>query len=109
MDLLLHFPTGPVKRNFLHDGFDRTIDATIGTGAWRSDVHSAEEVARLIDHLRRQLHGIGYDEERVNTLPVTNSRNTPLYHLVFASKDSRGMQIWKSITRHDGPQRGFGF
>jgi len=107
--VLLHFPTGAVKRNFLHPGFDLVIDEMMGDQLWRNDVRAAEEVPRLIDHLRRKLVGIGYEADRVNTLQVTNSQNVVLYHLVFAAKDKRGSRIWQSITKHDGAQRGFGF
>lgn len=109
MDLLIHFPTGPTKRNFLHHGFHETIDEMVGTPSWRSRVHAAENVPKLIDVLREQLVALGYEGERVNTLPVHTEKNLLLYHLVFASKDERGTAIWKSITKHDGPQRGFGW
>lgn len=109
MDLLIHFPTGAIKRNFYHLGFDHTIDEMLGTAAWRKIVHSAEHVPKLIDILREQLVGLGYESERVNTLAVKAEKNLLLYHLVFASKDERGTTIWKSITKHDGAQRGFGW
>lgn len=109
MDLLIHFPTGATKRNFFHSGFHDTIDEMVGTTKWRSSVHAAEHVPKLIDILREQLGAHGYESERVNTLPVHTEKNLLLYHLVFASKDERGTAIWKSITKHDGPQRGFGW
>lgn len=109
MDLLIHFPTGATKRNFYHSGFGNTIDEMLGTTAWRKVVHSAEHVPKLIDILREQLVGLGYESERVNTLAVKAEKNLLLYHLVFASKDERGTAIWKSITKHDGAQRGFGW
>lgn len=109
MDLLIHFPTGATKRNFFHSGFDQTIDQMVGTTRWRSSIHAAEHVPKLIDTLREQLVALGYESERVNTLPVQTEKNLLLYHLVFASKDMRGTKIWKSITKHDGPQRGLGW
>lgn len=112
MDLLIHFPTGSIKRNFLNPtapSFDATIDEMLGTTEWRKVVRSAEHVPKLIEILREQLVGLGYENERVNTLPVKAEKNLLLYHLVFASKDPRGTAIWKSITKHDGPQRGFGW
>ena len=109
MDLLIHFPTGATKRNFTHPNFDRTIDEMVGTTRWRKEIHAADQVPKLIDILRDQLVGLGYESERVNTLPVKAEKNLLLYHLVFASKDQRGTAIWNSITKHDGPQRGFGW
>lgn len=112
MDLLIHFPTNTVKRNLsnpTNPEFDAVIDRMVGTSDWRSQVHAAKDVARLIDVLRGRLVSLGYDDERVNTLQVTNDQGGVLYHLVFASKDKRGTAIWKSISRHAGDQRGFGF
>jgi hypothetical protein len=99
------FPTGAIKRNFLRPSFDQTLDEMLGTATWRADVRSPDEVVRLIDVLHRQLVAIGYESERPRALPVTTEKNLLLYHLVFASKHPRGTAIWKSITKHDGPQR----
>jgi three-Cys-motif partner protein len=52
MDLLIHFPTGSIKRNFYHSGFDQTIDEMLGTTTWRGSVRSAEHVPKLIDVLQ---------------------------------------------------------
>jgi three-Cys-motif partner protein len=109
MDLLIHFPTGALKRNFDHGGFGETIDSMVGTNVWRATIHEAERVPQLIDVLRSQLVGLGYDSKRVDAVRVSTEDGLLLYHLVFASKDAKGTAIWTSITKHDGPQRGFSF
>ena len=109
MDLLIHFPTGPIKRNFVGPRFGAVIDELLGTGEWRPTIHRAEQVPELIAILRRKLSTLGYDHEAVNSVSVCNDRGVLLYYLVFASKNERGTTIWSSITRHDGPQRGFAF
>lgn len=109
MDLLFHFPTAAVKRNLLNPTnpeFGTVIDRMMGTRDWREQVHTAKDVTKLIDVLRARLVTLGYDAERVNTLPVTNNQGALLYHLVFAAKDKRGTAIWKSISKHHGAQRG---
>jgi three-Cys-motif partner protein len=111
MDLLIHFPTSAIKRNFENPKvprFKETIDRMFGNANWRSQVQDARNVARLIHILREQLAELGYDGEMVNTLPVTNDQGGLLYHLLFASKAPRGTAIWKSISRHHGAQRGLG-
>ncbi len=111
MDLLIHFPTNAIKRNFDNPSvpkFKETIDRMFGNENWRSQVQDARDVAGLIDVLREQLAGLGYDGEMVNTLPVANDHGGLLYHLVFASKAPRGTAIWKSLSRHHGAQRGLG-
>ena len=104
MDLLVHFPTNAVKRNFVRLEKTTTIDEMVGTKTWRSRARAADETVRLIDVLREQLVTLGYQRDWVRDVAVNNSSNGLLYHLVFASKDDQGTKIWKSITQHDGKQ-----
>jgi three-Cys-motif partner protein len=97
MDLIIHFPTNGVRRNF--DSVD--IDGMIGCTDWRSTVHHAGDVVKLIGYLQRSLASIGYTDERVRVLQVKNDQQGLLYHLVFATKNPLGNRIWKSITRTD--------
>lgn len=112
MDLLIHFPTNAIKRNFLNPSqphFDEVIDAMVGTSSWRDRVQSHDDVVKLIDVLREQLATVGYDEKSVRSPPITNNQHGVLYHLMFVSKSQLGTKIWESISRHSGAQRGFGF
>jgi three-Cys-motif partner protein len=110
MDFIIHFPTGPIKRNFGRGDSDRRIDEIVGTDAWRADVRGARNVSRLIDHLRSSLVDLGYARERVRSLQIVNSRNLPIYHLVYASRHDRGNAIWQSIARRTpGGQGELGF
>ncbi|MFT3706494.1 MAG: three-Cys-motif partner protein TcmP [Archangium sp.] len=112
MDLLIHFPTNAIKRNFLNDyvtDFDDVIDALVGTEQWRERVRTLGEVVTLMDLLRERLVALGYDSERVRAIPITNTGGGLLYHLMFASKDRRGTEIWKSLARNSRTQRGFAF
>ncbi len=105
MDLLLHFPTNTVKRNFLRFQKHEVIDQMLGTNSWRQYVNAADEVPRLVERtLREQLATLGYRGDSVRDISVKNETNGLLYHLVFASKDDRGTAIWKSITRRDAHQ-----
>ena len=99
MDFIIHFPTGPIKRNFGRGTSDRRIDEMVGTDAWRADVRGARDVSKLIDHLRSSLVALGYTHEQVRSLQIMNSRNLPIYHLVYASRHNRGNAIWQSIAR----------
>lgn len=84
-------------------------DEMVGTTRWRDRVHGAEDAVRLIDVLREQLVSLGYEDQAVRSLPITNSQNGLLYHLMFASKDQLGSKIWDSLSRHSRSQRGFPF
>lgn len=106
MDFIIHFPTGSLKRNFGKRGFDRRIDAIVGTDAWRAKVRGARDVPRLIGYLRSSLVGLGYASDQVRSLPITNSRNVPIYHLVFATRHERGNAIWQSIARRSPAGQG---
>lgn len=97
MDLLIHFPTAAIKRNF--DTLD--FDSMVGTSEWRGDVHNPHDVPKLVDHLRRSLERIGYTGKAVRSMPIKNTKEGVLYHLVFATKDPLGDKIWSSIVHTD--------
>ena len=110
MDLMIHFPTGPMKRNWRVSLADYEEMLGLPRQEWGVDIAGeyvvrAADITRLIPVLRRQLVAFGYkdDEVHINTPAIRNSSNTILYHLVFASKDPLGHKIWKSITdtRHN--------
>ncbi|MDP3236780.1 MAG: three-Cys-motif partner protein TcmP [Myxococcales bacterium] len=112
MDLLIHFPTNTIKRNLANPtapGFEFVVDELVGSAEWRARVRRPRDVVELIDLLRERLVEIGYQADDVRSIPVENTQGGLLYHLMFASKHSRGIEIWKSLTRHSGPQRGFDF
>jgi len=73
------------------------------------DIKHLSDIPRLIDRLREQLKPFGYEQEQVRSVPVRNSKNAPLYYLVYVSKHPKGSAIWKSLTRNTGKQRGFDF
>ncbi len=98
MDLIIHFPTGTIKRNFGKPTFRRRIDLLIGSSQWQSGITSAEQVPQLIDWLRRSLVSIGYTQANVRSLAVENTKDNVLYHLMYASKHPLGDQIWQSVT-----------
>jgi len=97
MDLLIHFPTVSIKRNF--DALD--FDAMVGTAEWRANVRNPHDVPNLVDHLRRSLERIGYTGKAVRSMPIKNTKEGVLYHLVFATKDPLGDKIWSSIVQTD--------
>jgi three-Cys-motif partner protein len=100
MDLIVHFPTMGIKRNFEKPDYDKTIDRFLGMTEWRSEVRKANDVVRLIPCMKRQLVALGYaKDDEVREIEVRNDQRGILYHLFFASKSPLGNRIWKSITR----------
>lgn len=113
MDLLMHFPTLAIKRNYGNPSSPRfgeeVIDQMLGMTEWRQRVPGASDAVELIEVLLERLATLGYVDMKTRTLPVRNDQGGLLYHLVFASKHERGAEIWNSLATHDGPQRGFNF
>ncbi|MCA9676234.1 MAG: three-Cys-motif partner protein TcmP [Myxococcales bacterium] len=98
MDLIIHFPLGSMKRNFLeHERFEGFLG--LPRSRWGVDIVHGDDVRLLIPLFRRQLAMLGYPERGDVTYPsIKNMQQVVLYHLVFASKDSLGDKIWNSIT-----------
>jgi three-Cys-motif partner protein len=111
MDLIVHFPTGDIKRNLAqHESTKVSLTEALGTSSWTSEVKSMTDVPRLIEIFKKQLGSLGYGSKAVRSEPIRNNRNLPLYYLVYASKNERGDKIWQSITKNaPSGQRGMGF
>lgn len=111
MDLVIHFPTADIKRNLAqNENTKQWLDEALGTTAWRSKMASSTDVAVLIDVLKEQLGGLGYQSRGVRSEPIKNNQNATLYYLVYASKSGRGDQIWQSVTKNKpSGQKGWGF
>lgn len=109
MDLIVHFPVADMKRNIMNvkrDDYQRFIDRFLGVHV---EIKHLSDIPKLIDVLRAQLKKFGYDQEQVRSIPVCNSKNAPLYYLVYISKHPKGSAIWKSLARNTGKQRGWAF
>jgi three-Cys-motif partner protein len=103
MDLVVFFPVGEIKRNLERNRPTYTVllDRALGTDEWQPIVKRKGDILQLVEVFRRQLQKrFGYTTARARTVPIKNDKNVPLYHLVFASKHSRGDAIWESITKN---------
>jgi len=100
MDLAITFHVGNMKRvaenppaELLHFFPDKT---------WISEYQNAREKRKstgraLLDAYERGLSQLGYLAIKDYVLEV-NSNNVPLYHMVFASKSTRGTDFWDKIA-----------
>jgi three-Cys-motif partner protein len=99
MDLLIHFPTGDMKRNIAKSDTSEATKARMGKALGEGvRAERPKDVVREVDTLRRNLGSLGYTGASVRTVPVTNQQGVIIYHLVYASRDSLGDKIWQSIT-----------
>ena len=102
IDFIIVFQIAALKRS-LESG-SRLIDDFFGdAGAWR-EIYATTPARRLtralLDHYRERLSTLGYLEDHYPTeVPVRNSRNVPLYYLVFASKHQRGKEFWQKAIQ----------
>jgi three-Cys-motif partner protein len=109
MDLIVFFPIGEIRRNIERNRatYIEYLDRALGTNEWQPVVKTKRDVTKLIGIFRRQLETrFGYTAGQVRTAAIRNEKNVALYHLIFASKHSRGDAIWDSVTRRaPGGQR----
>jgi three-Cys-motif partner protein len=93
MDLLIHFPTGDIRRNF-DMGAREKVAKAMGR---ESAVANPSDVPKMIEEFRQGLAELGYTGNQVYSVPVRHN-GTLLYQLMFASKSERGDKIWNSIA-----------
>jgi len=96
MDLLIHFPTGSLKRNLHnHPDFNRIVGNSKSLG----EVLGSHDVANAMKQLRENLARLGYTGQQVRCIDIRNSKQVILYHLFFASKKELADNIWSSIAK----------
>ncbi|MEJ5224761.1 MAG: three-Cys-motif partner protein TcmP [Anaerolineales bacterium] len=112
MDLIIHYSQQGIKRmadRALASEKELIIDRFFGGREWRQIYAANKDDATgihrpLIDYYKTKLRALGYveikDNEEVWAEPLMkNSKNAPLYRLLFASKHPLGVKFWKDVTR----------
>ncbi len=112
MDLIIHYSQQGVKRmadRALESEKELVIDRFFGDFEWRKVYAECKDDATgihrsLIDYYKAKLKRLGYvevkDDEEIWAEPLMkNSKNAPLYRLLFASKNPLGTKFWKDITK----------
>lgn len=112
MDLIIFFPHGlEIKRNIdLYYNKDNSkMDEFFGGTEWRGiyEKNPSNMIAELLALYKKKLAGIGYLMEPGDAVVVHNATKVPLYALLFASKDRKGIEFWKKIMKIESQgQRG---
>jgi three-Cys-motif partner protein len=113
MDLIIYYSQSGLTRNFencINVEGDTDIDRFFGDRNWRdiyktSHGKSAGLHRKLIDHYKHKLSTLGYmdvkDIEDGAEPLMKNSKDEPLYRLIFASKHARGHDFWNKIIKKD--------
>ncbi|MBI4678591.1 MAG: three-Cys-motif partner protein TcmP [Elusimicrobia bacterium] len=107
MDLIIHFPIGTAIKRNIEKWFKKDqskMDAFFAGSEWRGIYEGNQGnltnlTSGLLGLYRAKLAQIGYAMEPADAVQIRNSKNVPLYALLFASKNPRGNQFWKKIKQ----------
>ena len=115
IDLLLFFPSGiGIRRNLRKFVVQENspMDAFWGGKDWRNlpparlaagkrlSATEADAVDRpWISRFREKMAGIGFREQDEGDPCFRNKKNAPMYHLLFFSRHSAGLTIWRNVKK----------
>lgn len=95
VDFLVNVPVGPMKRNYREAP---KISRVLGTEAWTERVAEGESLGPVFrETLAAQFKTIGYECAEHTVIRAVGT-NAPVYDLVFASADERGVDFWRKIA-----------
>jgi three-Cys-motif partner protein len=115
IDLIIHYPQGGLNRTmsqFCNSPEETPADLFFGNSEWREIYKKCQNKEegflhrQLLDLYKENLQRLGYvtvrrDDETGDEPLVRNSKNAPLYRLLFASKHQLGNEFWQKVTRRD--------
>ena len=117
MDLIINFSTQGLVRAIGSESYD-AVDRFFGTDQWKEidEPHGNPSARRraLIDFYRQRLAQFGYYIDidpnlGGNDIAVSNSKNSQVYSLIFASKHELGDRFWSEAAKRVKPPRLPGF
>ena len=101
LDILINFNISYMKRNWRHESpqLDSFLNLPMDHREFfKTETKDFPDTRTLLDHYEGELRKIGY-EHTADDRPVTNSNNTPLYHLVFGSKNELGKKLRDAVSQ----------
>jgi hypothetical protein len=76
---------------------DEKITQVLGTDEWRTRVDAGGHLGVVFrETYAEQFRGIGFETAEHMEIKARRT-NVPVYDLVFASRDARGLDFWKKI------------
>ncbi len=110
-EVLINFPFDIVNRFLSVPPYERTLDDMYGCGEWR-DIREVPDTAQrhqLLHELYiRQLKAVA-GARHVLSFTMRDGRNRALYHLVFGSKNHKGLDLMKQTMWRADPSGSFQF
>ena len=114
MDLIIYYSQSGLTRNFdncINLDTETDIDRFFGDREWRNiykiSQHGKSQGLhrKLIDYYKHKLSTLGYadvrDVEDGAEPLMKNSKEAPLYRLIFASKHAKGHDFWNIVIKKD--------
>ncbi len=103
VDILMNIQLGmDIKRNFVRykkEGDSSDLGLFLGGDVPWEKIHTAREA---VNFYKQRIRGLGYSTVEFKDITVrTHKTNVPMYFLFFASKNPRGLDFWKKITKKD--------
>ena len=101
LDILVNFNIGYMKRNWRYESPELDSFLNLPTDHrefFKTRGQGIPDTRTLLDHYEDELRKIGY-EFTADDRPVTNSNNTPLYHLIFGSKNELGKTLRDAVSK----------
>ena len=101
LDIVVNFNIGYMKRNWRYESPDLDSFLNLPTDHrefFKTKGQGIPDTRTLLDHYEDELRKIGY-EFTADDRPVTNSNNTPLYHLIFGSKNELGKTLRDAVSK----------
>ena len=101
LDIRVNFNIGYMKRNWRYESLE--LDSFLNLPVdhrefFETKAQGIPDTRTLLDHYEDELRKIGY-EHTADDRPVTNSNNTPLYHLLLGSKNKLGKTLKDAVSQ----------
>jgi three-Cys-motif partner protein len=99
VDFLINLPVGSMKRNIVRSR--KAITEALGTDEWWPRVQAGEPLGLVIrETYQLQFRRLGFLVAEHMEIRAEAS-NTPVYDLVFASRNARAIDFWNKIQKID--------
>lgn len=102
-DMIIYYPQMGITRDA--KVAPTAIDSFFGDKHWREiyTQHKKGEIQylhrALLDYYKQKLQKFGYVEDPLSEPLFTNSKQAPMYRLLFVSKHALGNQFWEDVNK----------
>ena len=101
-DVLINVQFGmDITRNFIaykQKGDNSKLGLFLGSNVAWDKINNPRDAVKLY---KERIKELGYQIVEFKDITIRNTLNAPMYFLLFASKNPRGLYFWKEITKKD--------